>query len=220
MSEEEPRNALDEAMAEALESVEQREREAMGDSADADGDAVEVETGKDEAAAESAAEDDGNTESHAELQDQLLRLAADFDNYRKRTRREMEDARKFGIESLLRDVLPVLDNFERALAAAEEDDSHPLVSGIRMVMKQFRDVLDHYGVRGFDSLGEVFDPEKHEALSQMPSAEHEAGTILNEHERGYMIHERLLRPARVVVAMPPPEAIDEAEAEEAEGEEA
>lgn len=203
MSKDQPRNALDEAMAEALESVEKREREANGHGDDA----VEAVAGAEapgDAAAATGESDEPAGSGQAELQDQLLRLAADFDNYRKRTRRELDDARKFGIEGLLRDILPVLDNFERALAATEEDDSHPLVAGIRMVMKQFRDVLQHYGVTGFDSLGEIFDPERHEALSQMPSAEHEAGTILNEHERGYMIHDRLLRAARVVVAMPPP----------------
>ncbi|MEM6731217.1 MAG: nucleotide exchange factor GrpE [Myxococcota bacterium] len=204
MSKDQSRNALDEAMAEALESVEKRERASQDDE-----EGVEVEV-QDEVT-ESDDEPEAANESQQELKEQMLRLAADFDNYRKRSRREVDDAKRFGIEALLRDVLPVMDNFERALATTPEDDDHPLVQGIKMVKKQFIDVLDQYGVKGFDSLGLSFDPELHEALSQMPSAEHGAGTILNEHERGYMIHDRLLRPARVVVAMPPPQETQEAE---------
>lgn len=199
MTEKDSRTVLDEAMAEALESVEQREREAAARNEDDDAVEVEVDEGvPDEAEAEKSADDD----EQQKLKDQLVRLAADFDNYRKRSRREVEDARKFGIESLLRNILPVVDNFERALSASGDED-HPIVHGIKMVHKQFADVLAQQGVKGFDSLGEIFDPELHEALSQFESAEHEPGEITNEHERGYMIHDRLLRPARVVVAMPP-----------------
>ncbi|MEL6545624.1 MAG: nucleotide exchange factor GrpE [Myxococcota bacterium] len=214
MSKDQPRSALDEAMAEALESVEKRERESKG-SADA---GVEVEVPEEADESDAAEPEQAPAAPEAsELQDKLLRLAADFDNYRKRSRRELDDARKYGIESLLRDILPVLDNFERALAATSEDDDHPLVQGIRMVMKQFQDILSQHGVKAFDSLGEIFDPELHEALSQLQTNDHEAGTILNEHERGYRIHERLLRPARVVVAMPPPEP-EPAEQSDAEAE--
>ncbi len=135
----------------------------------------------------------------ASLRDQLLRLAADFDNFRKRTRREQEDIRRYGIETLLTDILPVLDNFDRALAHTA-GEQNPLVQGVRMVAKQFHDVLGRYGVQSFTSVGDRFDPERHEAVGQMPGGDVEPGTVLEEAQKGYMLHDRLLRPARVVVA--------------------
>lgn len=136
------------------------------------------------------------------LKDQLLRLAADFENFRKRSRKEQEDIRKFGIERFILDILPVVDNMDRALAHAG-DKSDPLVDGIRMIVKQFRDTFLRHGIREVESLGTQFNPELHEALGQQPSADHPAGTILQELEKGYTIHERLLRPARVIVSLAP-----------------
>jgi molecular chaperone GrpE len=137
----------------------------------------------------------------AALRDQMLRLAADFDNYRKRAMREQQEVREYGNTNLLNDVLPVLDNLERALAHAE-GDNQPLVQGVRLVVKQFVDVLTRYGVTGFPSVGVPFDPERHEAVAQLPTADQAPGTILEELQRGYMLRERLLRPSRVVVAAP------------------
>ncbi|MEL6759189.1 MAG: nucleotide exchange factor GrpE [Myxococcota bacterium] len=238
MSEEQRRNALHDAMAEALESVEKRERESQNARPRA---SRSAEAGEPRSGAESGDEQDedehGNPVASSEAEapfpeaaepdvnDRLLRLAADFDNYRKRSRRELDEARRFGIENLLRDLLPVVDNLLRAIAAetdavadADEASKNPLLEGIRMVHKQFSDVLDQHGVRGFDSVGTVFDPELHEALSQAPSDEHEPGSVIAEHERGYMIHDRLLRPARVVVAMPQAEEAspDEKKSEESD----
>ena len=133
--------------------------------------------------------------------DQLLRLAADFENYRKRASRELDDTRKYGIEKLLKDLLPMLDNLDRALAHAE-DDKNPVIEGVRMVAKQAHEILTGYGVRAFTSVGEPFDPERHEAVAQVPSNEHPAGSVVEEMLKGYVIHERLLRPAQVVVAAP------------------
>lgn len=147
------RNALDEAMAEALESVEQREREAA--SRDEDDDAgVEVEVDTEDTDDEVAPPEEDELQK---VKDQLVRLAADFDNYRKRSRKEVEDARKFGIEAFLRNILPVVDNFERALAVSGDDD-HPVVSGIKMVHKQFADVLSQQGVKIFPRLSKPFTP--------------------------------------------------------------
>jgi molecular chaperone GrpE len=138
-------------------------------------------------------------EEIAGLKDQLLRLAADFDNFRKRVRKEQEEVRKYGNETLLQDVLPVLDNLERALAHADNDKS-PVLQGVRMVAKQLVDALGRYGVQTFATVGKAFDPEKHEAVSQQPSEE-KPGTIVSELQKGYVLHDRLLRPARVVVAI-------------------
>lgn len=210
MTEKEESDALNEAMAEALESVERRERETSrtGDRNPAHED-VEFDFGDDEEHEDSAQDAVDNPE-HApqqseqkELNDQLIRMAADFDNFRKRSRREVEEAKKYGVENFVRNLLPVLDNFERALMASKEDP-HPVVNGIRMVHKQFVDALSQLGVTAFESVGQIFDPELHEALSQQLTEDAAPGEILDEHERGYMIHDRLLRAARVVVAMPPP----------------
>lgn len=225
-------------MAEALESVEKRERESQNArprasrSAEAGDPRSGAETGEEQdedehgnPVASSEAEAPVPEAAEPDVNDRLLRLAADFDNYRKRSRRELDEARRFGIENLLRDLLPVVDNLLRAIAAetdavadADEASKNPLLEGIRMVHKQFSDVLDQHGVRGFDSVGTVFDPELHEALSQAPSDEHEPGSVIAEHERGYMIHDRLLRPARVVVAMPQAEEAspDEKKSEESD----
>jgi molecular chaperone GrpE len=137
-----------------------------------------------------------------ETKDQLLRLAAEFENFRKRARREQEETRQYGTERVVRDFLEVLDNLERAVGHAAQNDD-PMIQGIRMVVKQFRDVLGHYGVTPFDSVGAAFDPSVHEAISQVPSAEVAAGTVIQEALRGYKMHDRLLRPARVVIAMAP-----------------
>jgi molecular chaperone GrpE len=134
-----------------------------------------------------------------ELKEQLLRLAADLDNFRKRARREQDDVRRFGIERLLGELLPVVDNLDRALEHATKVGD-PVIEGVRMVARQFTDVLVAQGVVSFDSKGCAFDPAKHEAVSEAPGNGAAAGTILQELQRGYMIHTRLLRPARVVVA--------------------
>lgn len=131
--------------------------------------------------------------------EKMLRLAAEFENFRKRARRENEDSAKFGIERLLRDFLPVIDNLERALSHAQGDTS-PLVEGIRMVAKQSLDVLAGYGVESFEALRQPFDPEKHEALGHSPSNDVPAGNVAEVIAKGYMLHSRLLRPARVIIA--------------------
>ncbi len=135
----------------------------------------------------------------AGLKDQLLRLAADFDNYRKRTRKEMDEVRRYGIEGVLGDLLQVVDNLDRALSHSEGDKS-PVIQGVRMVQKQFSDVLSRFGVVSFSAMGQPFDPERHEAVGQAPAGDKAPGTILEEAQKGYMLHDRLLRPARVIVA--------------------
>lgn len=199
--EEKTANPLDAAMAEALAAVEKRENDeptAQG-SQPAVAEATSENTTPDAKELLAKAE-----EEKAELKNQLLRVAADFENYRKRSNRDVEEARKYGIERLLRDVLPVLDNLDRALQHVQ-DEKNPVITGVRMVAKQFTDILGRFGVVGFDSVGTPFDPERHEAVSQAPNADVTPGTVLSELQRGYMIHDRLLRAASVVVATTPVE---------------
>ena len=203
MSNIKPSDELEEAMQAALESVESKEPgtdepdiEVVSDDPEA------AATPSPAPAAEASAEPQAAANPAAELKDQLLRLAADFENFRKRARREQEELHRYGAESLVRDILGVVDNFERALAHTTDDS--PIVEGIRMVHKQMLDVLASHGVKGFDSVDQTFDPELHEAMSQTPS-DKPAGSTVAELEHGYMLHDRLLRPAKVVVASAPQE---------------
>lgn len=143
----------------------------------------------------------------ARLKDQLLRLAADFDNYKKRARREQSDVSKASREEVLRDLLPVFDNLERATAhAAQATDIAALTEGIAMVMRQFTDTLGKLGVERIESVGKPFDPTVHEAVQHLETSEHAAGAVAVELQAGYRSGDRVLRPAMVVVAKPPPGA--------------
>lgn len=134
----------------------------------------------------------------------LLRAVADHDNFRKRVNKEREDQEKYGAERLLRDFLPVIDNLERALShAAAAEDASGLSDGVAMTLKQFRATLERFGVKGFDAVGTPFDPERHEAIQQVETEEHPSNTVVQEFQKGYFIHDRLLRPALVVVARNP-----------------
>jgi molecular chaperone GrpE len=141
--------------------------------------------------------------------DRMLRVAADADNLRKRALKERDDAIKFSQEGLFRDLLPVMDNLERTLAHIPKESTDPalknLTDGLGMVLRQLQDVLAKHNLKGFSAVGEPFDPNRHEALSQMPSADHPPGTVMTMLHRGYFLHERLLRPALVVVAQAPAE---------------
>jgi molecular chaperone GrpE len=135
------------------------------------------------------------------LKDQLLRTAADFDNYRKRARRDLEDGDRRAREETLRELLPIIDNLERAVSAAETATSPIAVAeGVQMVLKQFHEVASRLSLRRLKVVGERFDPALHDAVQQLETDEHEAGTIVAEVTAGYRVGERLLRPALVVVA--------------------
>lgn len=137
-----------------------------------------------------------------ELHDRWLRAAADLENYKKRAVRERDEVQKFGAEKLLKDLLPVLDNLDRALSAAAADD--PLVAGVKLVRSTFEQALSRHGVKAFSALGQPFDPARHEALMQVPSATAAPGTVVSELARGFTLNERLVRPAMVGVAVAPP----------------
>jgi molecular chaperone GrpE len=137
-----------------------------------------------------------------EEHEKLLRTAADLENYKKRAAKEREEMQRFGNEKLLKDVLPVVDNLDRALAAASADDA--LTAGVKLVRASFESALAKHAVKSFSALGAPFDPARHEALLQVPTAESPPGTVVLEHARGFTLSERLLRPALVGVAVAPP----------------
>ena len=144
------------------------------------------------------------------LKDQLLRVRADFDNFRKRTARDLEQLRKTAAQTLIGDLLPILDNLERALGHIE-DKSQGLAQGMEMVKKQFIDMLNANGVDAIPALGEGFDPNVHEALSHQPSEEYAADVVAVEFQRGYTMGGQVLRPAKVVVSSGPCESGAETE---------
>jgi molecular chaperone GrpE len=140
------------------------------------------------------------------LKDALLRTAADFDNFRKRTRRELEEARRNGREDLLRALLPVFDNLERAIQSAQRtSDVKAMTEGLTMVQRQFVDALGREGIARVPTVGRPFDPGVHEAIQQVETGEHDPGTVIAEVQPGYTQGERLLRAAMVVVARGKPD---------------
>lgn len=140
----------------------------------------------------------------ADLRDRSVRTLADFDNYRKRSERERRDAVRYAAAAPLGDLLEVVDNLGRALAAGGTADDLKL--GVEMTLRQLEDVLRRHGVESVPASGERFDPAHHEAVSRLEDPDVEAPTVVEELQRGYRLHDRLLRPARVVVAVPPDEA--------------
>jgi molecular chaperone GrpE len=135
------------------------------------------------------------------LKDAWLRTAADFDNFRKRSRKEIEDARRTGREDLLRAVLPVFDNLERAIQSAQRSsDVKAMADGLSMVQRQFVEALGREGIARVPTVGQPFDPGVHEAIQQVETTDHPPGTVLAEVQPGYRQGERLVRAAMVVVA--------------------
>ena len=130
------------------------------------------------------------------------RLAADFDNYKRRTRQELADRSQYANEELLRKLLPILDNLRRALDYAPEGVDPNWFEGVKMVARQFEDTLRAQGLSSIPAVGEKFDPVQHEAIASEETDEHEEGTIVEEMQPGYRLHERVLRPTLVKVAHP------------------
>jgi molecular chaperone GrpE len=136
----------------------------------------------------------------------VLRTAADFENYRKRAARERADAGKYAIESLLQKLIPVLDNFEMAMSAASAatgESVNALQTGVSMIYQQLKTALAEAGLQEIDARDQKFDPMLHEALSQAESSEVPEGRVLQQLRKGYKLHDRLIRPASVVVAKAP-----------------
>jgi len=179
---------------------------AGGNGAGDEGAAPEADAAEEETAAPDAPLDP-LAEARSErdgFHERLLRTAADFDNFRKRTRRDIDDARARGRDEMLREILPVLDNFERAVAHAEAGlDPTAIASGLAMVQKLLGDTLDRAGIAVVGDVGVAFDPTVHDAIQQEATSEVPAGTVLHIVQKGYRTKDRLVRPATVVVAVAP-----------------
>lgn len=136
--------------------------------------------------------------------ERVLRAQADLENFRKRTRRDYEEQLKYAQVPLIRDVLSVLDNLRRAITSAgTHENTASLRDGVEMVAKQLESVLVKYNCRPIPSVGEVFDPNYHEAISQMPSETHAAGFVAHEVTTGYQLEDRVIRPSQVIVSTGP-----------------
>ncbi len=198
------------AIEEALRSVEKAgaEAEAQAEGAPAAEAAGDAEGERDRLAAQlelSMQKGRETLEKLKEEHDRFLRAAADLENYKKRAARERDEAQKFANERLLKDLIPVLDNLERALLAAPEGD--PLAKGVRLVLRAFEEVVGRHGIKAFGALGQPFDPRLHEAVMQVvASGDQVPGTVVLQHGRGFLLNDRLVRPAMVGVAVAPAQA--------------
>ncbi|MFH2043730.1 MAG: nucleotide exchange factor GrpE [Pseudomonadota bacterium] len=134
--------------------------------------------------------------------ERFLRVSADFENYKKRSSREMSEFRKYANESILSELLCVVDNLERAISSTPTDEkvNSCIVDGINMTLNEFKKVFENYGVKPIESLCKPFDPNFHQAMMQEESQEHPDNTVISEFQKGYMIHDRLLRPSMVIVS--------------------
>lgn len=184
---------------------------------------VEADAPVEEVAAQAppdAEEKDANGDGVEALQSRLLRLQADFDNFRKRTQRERGDVARRALEDLLLELLPVIDHFEMGLATAQQHDAEPaVVNGLQLVYDQLMKAFEKFGLTPIDAEGEVFDPHLHEAATHLPSAEHPEDTVIAQTRRGYQLGDRLLRAAQVVVSSGAGETAEEPVGAEDEAEE-
>lgn len=153
---------------------------------------------------EDAAESSLLDELRSQLDEQrqrLLRLQADYDNFRRRTRQEKEDFAKYASSEVVEKLLPVLDNFDRALAAGRSgNDYEALIKGVDMIYRQFKQVLEQVGLSEMNAVGQPFNPEYHNAVMKVEDEEHEEGIVLEELQKGYMFKDKVLRPAMVKVS--------------------
>ncbi len=156
-------------------------------------------------AAEQIAELQKLAAAGAEHYDRLLRLTADFDNFKKRAARERDETRRAATEAMLGKLLPVLDNFDMAMAATEQPNVtvETLKVGVSMIHAQLRQVFSDHGAEPVDAMGQAFDPAVHEAVSQQETADVPEGQVVQQLRKGYRLKDRLLRPATVVVAKKP-----------------
>jgi len=143
-------------------------------------------------------------EAAKENYERFLRVSAEFDNYKKRTAREMEEFKKFSTERLIKELLPVVDNLERALVSAEDPSAREkgLKEGVDLTLQEILRVLERFGVKSIQCLNEPFDPTYHQAMMQEARDNVPGNTVISELQKGYTLHDRLLRPAMVIVSTP------------------
>lgn len=141
-----------------------------------------------------------------DLKDRLARSQAELENYRKRAQKELDQERQYRSLPVARDVLPALDNLQRALQVAKTSkDVDQLLQGVQMVATQLQEALGRHAIVAIDCIGKPFDPNQHEAIQQAPSKEHPPMTVLHEVERGYQMYDRVVRPSKVIVSVVPAE---------------
>lgn len=133
--------------------------------------------------------------------ERFLRERAELENFKKRLQREKTEALRFACEPLIRDLLPVIDNLERAVEHGE-GNGQSVLEGVRLILKSLQETLERHGVKRIDAVGARFDPALHEAMAQVPSDKHEPNRVVAQHHTGYLLHDRLLRPALVTVSGP------------------
>lgn len=169
---------------------------------DTEGAGREEDARPEDVAAERANDDRerSETEELARMREAMLRLQAEMDNREKRLEREMAKSRKFALEALMRDLVQVLDSMDQALSSTDADSARAAYEGLELTRKQALQVLTSHGLEVLDPVGERFDPSWHEAMATQPSEEFESDTVAQVLQKGYRLNERLLRPARVIVA--------------------
>ena len=139
---------------------------------------------------------------NSHLKDSMLRAQAEIQNVRQRAQKDVEKARKYGLEKFINELLPVADNLERALDSVDKDNNiqKSVVEGVELTLKSLQDTLEKFGVEPIDPQGEPFDPQRHQAMSMAPNPDVEPNTVLDVFQKGYALHGRLVRPAMVVVS--------------------
>ncbi len=158
-------------------------------------------------ATEPAQASEAKTEEVQGLQDKYLRLAAEFDNYKRLAQRDRREQTKFANENLLKDLLPVIDNLERAIGFSRSNSgSGALLQGVELTLKQFLETMAKFGVKPIHSVGTVFDPSLHQAVAHVPAPGAAENTVVEEYQKGYLLHDRILRAAMVAVAAAPTES--------------
>lgn len=148
---------------------------------------------------------DAALKESADHYERLLRVSAEFENFKKRSAREMAEYQKFANQSLVKDLLPIIDNLELALKSANKTANSAdecLIDGVELTRKEILKVLENYSVQQIEALGKAFDPNFHEAVMREESDDYPENTVVNEMQKGYLMHDRLIRPSMVVVSMP------------------
>jgi molecular chaperone GrpE len=205
-----PSPELEEALREAAAAVDEAEKRQEAERAE-DAEAVPEEAEADAAEGEAASEEDPSLELE-QTQERLLRLQADFENFRRRALKERTEAHQYGHQNLVKDLLLTVDNLDRAIDHAqksEDGDLDGLLQGVDLVRRDMLTALARNGVAPIEAVGKAFDPAHHEAVAQAPDASVEPNTVIEELQKGYLLRDRLLRPTRVIVSRAPDEEADD-----------